>query len=158
MSEQIENLRRLWVACIVHRSDGSLLLAERRGAREIDPGIWGPPGGKARVGETIIDTAVREFREETGAELLEPVVIGFVDCDVRGLVMLVHGDIGDQEMRRREPDKMHEWGWIAKPVRDGRFGYPWSRPTSSDGLPVQEGIRAYWAGKWSRVEKQEKKS
>lgn len=44
---------------------GSQLLLVRR-SNKPDLGLWGYPGGKIELGETVKDAAVRELREETG--------------------------------------------------------------------------------------------
>ena len=55
------------VGCIfVIRDDGALLMQLRDdmpGLRHA--GLWVPPGGHMELGETLIETAVREFHEET---------------------------------------------------------------------------------------------
>lgn len=44
--------------------DGHVLLVKRR--NDPDAGLWGFPGGHVDLGETALDAAVRELREETG--------------------------------------------------------------------------------------------
>ncbi len=44
--------------------DGCALLAQR--GREPDPMHWGFPGGHVELGETALQAAARELREETG--------------------------------------------------------------------------------------------
>ena len=50
------------LAVLVH--DDHVLLAQRR--NNPDAGLWGFPGGHVEWGETVLDAAVRELREETG--------------------------------------------------------------------------------------------
>lgn len=44
--------------------DGRVLMVKRR--NEPDAGLWGFPGGHVDLGETAMDAAARELREETG--------------------------------------------------------------------------------------------
>ncbi len=57
-------------ACIMH--DGRLLLIER--AYEPGQGNWSFSGGRMELGETVLETARREVREETGLDV-EPLEI-----------------------------------------------------------------------------------
>lgn len=51
--------------------DGQVLL-ERRS----DNGLWGLPGGRIEPGESIVQTAMREAKEETGLEILITHLLG----------------------------------------------------------------------------------
>jgi 8-oxo-dGTP diphosphatase len=51
---------------IVQREDGRVLLIRRSPRSGVDPGAWDLPGGKMDYGERLVDTLVREIREETG--------------------------------------------------------------------------------------------
>jgi 8-oxo-dGTP pyrophosphatase MutT (NUDIX family) len=52
---------RVGVGVFVLDSNGRLLLEKRS-----DSGLWGLPGGRIEPGESIIQAAIREVREETG--------------------------------------------------------------------------------------------
>lgn len=54
-------LVRVGVAVVVRDRRGWILLEKRR-----DCGLWGLPGGRIEPGESVIDAAVREVKEETG--------------------------------------------------------------------------------------------
>lgn len=51
-------------ALAVMVNNGQVLLVKRR--NEPDAGLWGFPGGHVDLGETAMDAAARELREETG--------------------------------------------------------------------------------------------
>jgi len=54
---------RLGVLSVVRRGE-SVLLAQRANAP--DKGLWGFPGGRVELGETVSEAAARELAEETG--------------------------------------------------------------------------------------------
>lgn len=56
--------------CVLVQDNKVLLLQKPR------RGWWVAPGGKMEPGETVKDTCVREFREETGIYLLNPKLKG----------------------------------------------------------------------------------
>ena len=56
------------LALILHPTNGSLLIAQRR-ANAHKANFWEFPGGKCLDGETPQQCAVRETREETGLEI-----------------------------------------------------------------------------------------
>jgi dATP pyrophosphohydrolase len=52
------------VLVVIHSADGQVLLMERADA----PGYWQSVTGSQDPGETLVETAVREVREETGLD------------------------------------------------------------------------------------------
>ncbi len=52
---------RVGVGLVMRNMNGDILL-ERRS----DNGLWGLPGGKVEPGESLLQTALREAKEETG--------------------------------------------------------------------------------------------
>ncbi|MEO0370305.1 MAG: NUDIX hydrolase [Pseudomonadota bacterium] len=66
---------------------GQVLLVKRR--NEPDAGLWGFPGGHVDLGETAMQAAVRELREETGI-MADPVRyvtnVDYIERDMSGAV------------------------------------------------------------------------
>jgi mutator protein MutT len=57
--------------------DGRYLLVRRKNAPSAD--LYAFPGGRAEPGETPQETVIREFREETGIEVFEPMLFETYD-------------------------------------------------------------------------------
>lgn len=73
---------RPWVGVgVVVVRDGRVLLVRR--GRPPRLGEWGIPGGAQRLGETVLETAAREVREETGIEIRDARVLTAVDSITR---------------------------------------------------------------------------
>ncbi|WP_102344911.1 NUDIX hydrolase [Bacillus sp. Marseille-P3661] len=56
--------------CVLKKGDQILLLKKPR------RGWWVAPGGKMELGESIRDSVIREYREETGIYLKDPTIKG----------------------------------------------------------------------------------
>ncbi len=59
---------RVRVCGLLKRADGAVLCALHRGVGPTGR-LWVPPGGGVEFGETLAQTLVREFVEETGLEV-----------------------------------------------------------------------------------------
>lgn len=64
--------RRPSIRVVPRAPDGSILLMEHRNPRLVHPSIWLAPGGMPESGESPEQTVRREFLEETGRRLIEP--------------------------------------------------------------------------------------
>ncbi|WP_332633858.1 RNA deprotection pyrophosphohydrolase [Halalkalibacter flavus] len=74
----VKNAKHIWVVC---RYNGSWLLT-RHQTRGLEF-----PGGKVEKGETLVDAAKREVREETGAEIEALHFIGQYEVKCRHSIM-----------------------------------------------------------------------
>ena len=61
-----EGTYHLAVGIAVFNTKGDILLTQRAQVKNQYPGCWEIPGGCAQAGETSLEAACRELREETG--------------------------------------------------------------------------------------------
>ncbi len=95
--------------------DGKVALGKRKNAA--GEGEYGLPGGHLEEGEKLVDTAIRELKEETGIDVTEKdlELVCVVD-DLRQEKHYVHIAFelkdfqGDLELC--EPDKCEGWEWF----------------------------------------------
>jgi 8-oxo-dGTP diphosphatase len=94
---------------------GRVLLGRR--LSEHGHGTWSCPGGKPADGESAIECAVRELREETGlaapgGRVVAETLDGFPESRLVYRTRFVVVD-ADGEPEAHEPDKTEEWSWFA---------------------------------------------
>ena len=88
-SAVVEGMRVRVGVGVVIRGPGETILLEKR----CDCGWWGLPGGRVEPGESLVDAAVREVREETGLAVEVTHLIG-VYSDPCGRIV-TYPDNGD---------------------------------------------------------------
>jgi mutator protein MutT len=114
------------VGVVVVRN-GDVLFGLRRGA--VGEGTWAFPGGHLDAGESAEACGLRELREETGVEAVDPRVVAESEDEfpegLRYRTLFVCVDWTSGEPVVREPDKCGQWGWFA-----------WDDPPQPLFLPV----------------------
>lgn len=78
---------RIGTGVIVINSEGKILLEKRK-----DNNMWGLPGGKIEPGETVLRTAKREIKEETGLNIKITEFLGIYSDTKAGRIVTYHGD------------------------------------------------------------------
>src|SRR4029077_8536156 len=82
-SDVASDLKRAAVAIALTRADeageAALLLTRRAARLRAHRAQWALPGGRCDAGETPIQGALRELREELGLDLADDAVLGLLD-------------------------------------------------------------------------------
>jgi len=80
-----------------------------------EPDSWTFPGGKQEYNETVLETAIRETKEETNLDLKELYVYTATDefqSDRHYVTIGVISSSYEGELKVMEPDKINEWKWF----------------------------------------------
>lgn len=107
---------RIGLGIIIENSDGKILVGKRKGAHA---SFYSIPGGHLELGETFEDGAIREIKEETDLDIVNPKVIsvtnGLKTYKNEGLhyvsIALLATEFSG-ELKIMEPQKCEEWLWI----------------------------------------------
>jgi 8-oxo-dGTP diphosphatase len=67
---------RIWVACIL-KQNSNILIGKRKSKHW--EGVYGFPGGNLEMGESIVDCAFRECKEETWIVCLSGEIVWFTE-------------------------------------------------------------------------------
>lgn len=120
------------VTVAVRDSEGRLLLIHK-----VDNDLWALPGGGHDPGETIVQTAVREVREETGVEVEITGLVGTY-TDPRHVMAYDDGEVRQQFSLcftgRPTGGSAREDGIETKAVK-------WVEPADIDSLHIHRSMR-----------------
>src|SRR5580704_17026924 len=67
------------VCVVLQQEVAALLITRRAPTLRNHAGQWALPGGRRDTGESAVDAALRELREETGVEVAPGAVLGLLD-------------------------------------------------------------------------------
>ncbi len=117
--EQKMNIIKVGIGVLVTR-DNRILLGHRVVKGKDTGGIYEPdswclPGGKQEYGETILEGAVREVKEETGLDIQNIKIFGAADDiapDRHFVTIWVTAEACAGEAAVMEPDKQDQWQWF----------------------------------------------
>ncbi|MCU0679836.1 MAG: NUDIX domain-containing protein [Planctomycetes bacterium] len=110
---------KVGLGVMIQNEKGEVLLGLRQGFSH-GTGEWCFPGGSLEFGETIIECARREAKEEVGLDLGEMELISLADemryiesHDKHYVNIGVKARYLGGEVKLMEPDKFVEWRWFA---------------------------------------------
>jgi ADP-ribose pyrophosphatase YjhB (NUDIX family) len=81
-----------------------------------EPDSWTCPGGKQEYEETVLETAIREAKEETNLDIKEVQVFTANDefqSDRHFVTIGVISSSYEGELKIMEPNKIDEWKWFS---------------------------------------------
>lgn len=106
---------RIGIGVIILNPDGLILIGKREGSHAP---YWSIPGGYLEPGETFEAAAIREVKEETGLDIVNPTVVGVSNnletwkaesVHVVSVFLLAKEFSGD--LKVMEPEKCSGWQW-----------------------------------------------
>ncbi len=117
------NSIRVGVGVII--KDGNKILLGKRAIDELAEGFepqennlretWAMPGGKLEVGETLLECAKREIKEEVGIILNDLKLVSISDDYKKSGNFLIIAFVSENfegTPKTMEPDKIKEWQWF----------------------------------------------
>lgn len=102
--------------------NGKILLGKRHDDPEKadsvfkSAGEWCLPGGKLEYGESFENGSIREVKEETGIEIIDPQVISIHNTKNKFAHFVTIGLIAKKwkgEAKTIEPDEITKWQWFS---------------------------------------------
>mmetsp|Transcript_98448 Transcript_98448/g.234376 ORF Transcript_98448/g.234376 Transcript_98448/m.234376 type:complete len:174 (-) Transcript_98448:37-558(-) len=118
------------VGAFIFDQQGRVLLLKRSKKSRVAPGAWARPGGHVNFGETCEAAVVREIREETGLDIIDPTLLDVTSEPSGGshwvsigyTARLVPGTRAE-DAKNLEPDKHDELGFfdleaLPEPIAD----------------------------------------
>jgi 8-oxo-dGTP diphosphatase len=117
-------VERIDVAQVLIERDGKVLVVHTVGPDQSKIDRWGLPGGGREPGETLVQAAAREVREETGlvVDVGELLAVGEVLSDTHDLLFVFRGH-SSGEPRVQEGDIVVEHRWLSPAEADALM--PW---------------------------------
>jgi len=137
-------VERIDVAQVLVEREGRVLVVHTVGHAHTNIDRWGLPGGRREPGETLVEAAVREAREETGLEVDvgELLAVGEVVSDTHDLLFVFRAHAAG-EPQVQEGEVVVECRWLSpeeadvlmpwypggvQALIDGRAGYYYEHP------------------------------
>lgn len=113
MPEMMKNIDNLGTGILAIDKNNRILLGKRIG-KSFRAGMYGVPGGKIMKGESVVLSAKRELKEETGLLGKKLEFIGIVNDNQRKhtfihMVFVCKAFRG--KLATLEPEKCEEWKW-----------------------------------------------
>lgn len=104
-------------AFIFNYEDDTVLLVKRQGSH--GAGTWAPPGGWVEAGESLLQAAEREVKEEVGMDVTAIQELGYTEDhfpegvhDICFSVVCKYDMLGPSGPRIMEPDKITQIDWV----------------------------------------------
>lgn len=114
----VKSYPKVGIGVMIQNKKREVLLGLRQGSH--GAGEWSFPGGHLEYGETILETAKREVKEETGLKVNEFKLISVADemrylkSDGKHYVNIgLKAEYKNGEPKLMEPNRWKEWRWFS---------------------------------------------